>query len=40
MMKSYLSVRVDKRAEIVGLIARTEQQLGQFRVDLIHLKVA
>jgi hypothetical protein len=28
---------VSKRAEIAGLIARTEQQLGQFRADLVHL---
>ena len=28
---------VNKRAEIAGMIARTEQQLGQFRADLVHL---
>jgi hypothetical protein len=28
---------VSKRAEIAGLITRTEQQLGQFRADLGHL---
>jgi hypothetical protein len=28
---------VNKRAEIAGMITRTEQQLGQFRADLVHL---
>ena len=32
-----VSALVSKRAEIAGLIARTEQQLGQFRADLVHL---
>ena len=32
-----VSALVEKRAEIAGLIARTEQQLGQFRADLVHL---
>ena len=32
-----VSALVNKRAEIAGLIARTEQQLGQFRADLVHL---
>ena len=31
------SALVNKRAEIAGMIARTEQQLGQFRADLVHL---
>jgi hypothetical protein len=29
-----VSVLVNKRAEIAGMIARTEQQLGQFCADL------
>ena len=32
-----VSALVSKRAEIAGLIARKEQQLGQFRADLVHL---
>jgi hypothetical protein len=32
-----VSALVSKRAEIAGLIARTERQLGQFRADLVHL---
>ena len=32
-----VSALVSKRAEIAGLIARTQQQLGQFRADLAHL---
>ena len=32
-----VSALVAKRAEIAGVIARTEQQLGQFRADLVHL---
>ena len=32
-----LSALVNKRAEIAGMITRTEQQLGQFRADLVHL---
>ena len=32
-----VSALVNKRAEIAGIIARTEQQLGQFRSDLVHL---
>lgn len=32
-----VSALVDKRSEIASLIARTEQQLGQFRANLIHL---
>jgi len=32
-----VSALVNKRAEIAGMIARTEQQLGQFRADLVHL---
>ena len=32
-----VSALVSKRAEIAGLITRTEQQLGQFRADLVHL---
>ncbi len=31
---------VNKRAEIAGMIARTEQQLRQFRADLVHLDAA
>jgi hypothetical protein len=31
-----VSALVNKRAEIAGMIARTEQQLGQFRADLVH----
>jgi len=32
-----VSALVKKRAEIAGMITRTEQQLGQFRADLVHL---
>jgi hypothetical protein len=32
-----VSALISKRAEVAGLIARTEGQLGQFRADLIHL---
>ena len=32
-----VSALVSKQAEIAGLITRTEQQLGQFRADLVHL---
>ena len=32
-----VSALVNKRAEVAGMIARTEQQLGQFRADLVHL---
>ena len=32
-----VSALVNKRAEVAGIIARTEQQLGQFRADLVHL---
>jgi hypothetical protein len=32
-----VSALVNKRAEIAGVIARTEQQLGQFRTDFVHL---
>ncbi len=32
-----VSALVNKRAEIAGMITRTEQQLGQFRADLVHL---
>jgi hypothetical protein len=35
-----VSALVSKRAEIAGLITRTEQQLGQFRADLVHLDAA
>ena len=31
-----VSALVNKRAEIAGVIARTEQLLGQFRADLVH----
>ncbi|HME39587.1 MAG TPA: hypothetical protein VKG63_11585 [Steroidobacteraceae bacterium] len=27
----------NKRAEIAGMIARAQQQIGQFRADLVHL---
>ena len=30
-----VSALVNKRAEIAGMIARTEQPLGQFRTDLV-----
>jgi hypothetical protein len=29
------SALVNKRAEIAGMITRTEQQLGQFRADVL-----
>jgi hypothetical protein len=32
-----VSALVEKRAEIAGFICRTEQQLEQFRADLMHL---
>jgi hypothetical protein len=32
-----VSALVNKRAEIAGMITRTEQQLGLFRADLVHL---
>jgi hypothetical protein len=32
-----VSALINKRAEVAGTIARTEQQLGQFRADLVHL---
>jgi hypothetical protein len=32
-----VSALVGKRAENAGLITRTEQRLGQFRADLVHL---
>ena len=32
-----VSALVSKRAEIAGMIARTQQQLGQFRADLAHV---
>ena len=32
-----VSALVNKRAEIAGMITRTEQQLGQFRADMVHL---
>jgi hypothetical protein len=35
-----VSALVNKRAEMAGIIARTEQQLGQFRADLVHLDAA
>jgi hypothetical protein len=35
-----VSVLVNKRAEIAGMIARAQQHLGQFRVDLVHLDAA
>jgi hypothetical protein len=35
-----VSALVAKRAEIAGMIVRTEQQLGQFRADLVHLDAA
>ena len=30
-----VSALVNKRAEIAGMITRTEQQLGQFRADVL-----
>ena len=35
-----VSALANKRAEIAGMIARTQQQLGQFRADLVHLDAA
>jgi len=35
-----VSALVNIRAEIAGMIARAEQQLGQFRADLVHLDAA
>ena len=32
-----VSALANKRAEIAGMIARTQQQVGQFRADLVHL---
>ena len=32
-----VSALVNKRAEIAGMIARTQQQLGQFRASLAHV---
>ena len=32
-----VSALAKKRAEIAGMIARAQQQLGQFRADLVHL---
>jgi len=32
-----VSGRANKRAEIAGMIARAQQQIGQFRADLAHL---
>ena len=32
-----VSPLVSKRTEIAGMIARTQQQLGQFRADLVHV---
>ena len=32
-----VSALVDKRAELAGQTVRVEQQLGQFRADLIHV---
>jgi hypothetical protein len=32
-----VSALVDKRAELAGQIVRVEQQLGQFRADLVHI---
>jgi len=32
-----VSALVSKRAEIAGMVARTQQQLGQFRADLAHV---
>lgn len=31
------SALVNKQAEIAGMIARKQQQLGQLRADLVHL---
>ena len=32
-----VSALANKRAEIAGMITRAQQQLGQFRADLVHL---
>jgi len=32
-----VSALANKRAEVAGAIARTQQQPGQFRADLVHL---
>ena len=38
MAESHIvSALVSKRAEIAGMIVRTQQQLGQFRADLAHV---
>ena len=38
MAESYVvSALANKRAEIAGPMARTQQRLGQFRADLVHL---
>jgi hypothetical protein len=38
MVESHVvSALANKRAEITGMIARAQQQLGQFRADLVHL---
>ena len=38
MAESHIvSALAKKRAEIAGMIARAQQQLGQFRADLVHL---
>ena len=35
-----VSALANKRAEIAGMIARAQQQIGQFRADLVHLDAA
>ena len=35
-----VSALVNKRAEVTGIIARTELQLAQLRADLVHLDAA
>jgi hypothetical protein len=38
MAESHIvSALANKRAEIAGMIAHTQQQRGQFRADLVHL---
>jgi hypothetical protein len=37
MASHVVSALVDKRAEIAGRIRKMEQELGQFRADLVHL---
>ena len=32
-----VSALANKRAEIAGMIARAQQQIGQFRADLAHM---